>query len=83
MRGEDPIGGQDIIGPDARTLEAVYLGLRTTDGLRVDAAGKAVAAPWIAAGWAELRRDRLILTPTGWLRLDSLATAITPAGAVR
>ncbi|MCC7053645.1 MAG: radical SAM family heme chaperone HemW [Gemmatimonadaceae bacterium] len=81
MRGVDPVAGQETIGSEARGLEAAYLGLRTTDGLRLDAAGRAVAAPWIAAGWAVLSGDRLVLTPTGWLRLDTLANAITPASA--
>jgi hypothetical protein len=28
---------------------------------------------WRSAGWAEVQSNRIVLTPTGWLRLDSLA----------
>jgi hypothetical protein len=32
---------------------------------------------WIEAGWARLNGARLILSPAGWLRLDSLAADLT------
>ena len=81
--GDDPLGGSEIIGEGERTLEAVYLGLRTTQGLDIapDEIGQVRA--WLAAGWATLTGTRLVLTPLGWLRLDSLASALTPVRGLR
>lgn len=81
MAGVDPVAGSERIDDEARALERAYLGLRTRKGLRVDEAGKAVARQWVDAGWATLRGNLVTLTPSGWLRLDSLATAVTPATA--
>jgi hypothetical protein len=36
----------------------------------------ATVAGWVAAGWAEVERARLRLTPPGWLRLDVLAASV-------
>jgi len=33
--------------------------------------------PWTEAGWAAVEGDMLTLTPTGWLRLDAVASALT------
>jgi oxygen-independent coproporphyrinogen III oxidase len=81
--GDDPIGGREFIGAEQAQLEAVYLGLRTTEGLAVGPDEARQATTWISQGWAILDGDRLRLTPLGWLRLDSLATALTPASGVR
>lgn len=118
--GEDPVAGSEEIGPAEQAAEAVYLGLRTTDGLSISLNELKTVTPWIEAGWGEIRKDalsreagaprggveesgqvrvggrggagasgesrpeaaekavgRLVLTPTGWLRLDSLAAALT------
>lgn len=83
VRGDDPIGGSEFIGAEQARLEAVYLGLRTTEGLVVGPDEARQATTWISQGWAILDGDRLRLTPLGWLRLDSLAAALTPASGVR
>lgn len=83
LHGSDPIAGSDLIGADEHRTESVYLGLRTTAGLELAASEVDVVAPWLAAGWAVLDGNRIILTPLGWLRLDSLAGVLTPAGASR
>jgi oxygen-independent coproporphyrinogen-3 oxidase len=90
--GGDPEGGAERIGPEERVAEEVYLGLRTSDGLSVRQSELNTVTSWIEAGWGELRESaaepaaepaagstdrRLRLTPTGWLRLDSLAAALT------
>ncbi|HEX5581188.1 MAG TPA: hypothetical protein VFX39_06380, partial [Gemmatimonadaceae bacterium] len=62
-----------------RAAEEVYLGLRTVEGLPLRAGEVRITAPWIGAGWATLHDGVLRLTPTGWLRLDSLAAALTVA----
>ncbi|MGZ8376550.1 MAG: radical SAM family heme chaperone HemW [Gemmatirosa sp.] len=77
--GRDPIEGRETLDPDMRTAEAVYLGLRTTDGLVLAAADQPRTARWEAAGWAERTGDRLRLTAPGWLRLDALAADLTVA----
>lgn len=74
----DPVGELDPLDHDSRVTEAVYLGLRTTDGLLLaDEAEVAATRPWIEAGWAHADGRRLRLTPAGWLRMDALATALT------
>ena len=78
LAGHDPVAGSEPIGGQARLLETVYLGLRTNSGLRVGPREQAAVASWITAGWAILEGDRLVLTPSGWLRLDSLAALLTP-----
>ena len=76
-RGEDPIGGSETLDEENRTAEAVYLGLRTTRGIAIGAEERERVVPWVRAGWATLDGDRLVLTPLGWLRLDSLAADLT------
>ncbi|MFN9575347.1 MAG: radical SAM family heme chaperone HemW [Gemmatimonadota bacterium] len=73
----DPVEGSETLDAGARAAEAVYLGLRTRDGLALEPADVPVVAPWIAAGWAKVDGDRLRLTPEGWLRMDALAAALT------
>ena len=76
--GEDPIAGSESLEPDDVAAEDAYLGLRTHGGLRIDDAERGRVAAWIDQGWARLTEpDRLVLTPTGWLRLDALAASLT------
>lgn len=78
--GADPVVGCDPLDGDARETEAVYLGLRTRDGLAVRPEERSRIARWAKAGWAELdgvNRDHVRLTPAGWLRLDALAADLT------
>jgi putative oxygen-independent coproporphyrinogen III oxidase len=75
--GEDPIDGREMLDAINRAAEDVYLALRTRGGLRLTGAELVRAQPWIAAGWGTVRDDELVLTPSGWLRLDSLAADLT------
>lgn len=75
--GRDPMEGDEDIGPAERAAERVYLGLRTTSGLAATEEEFRFAARWIDEGWAERRGDALVLSATGWLRLDALAAALT------
>lgn len=81
-RGEDPVAGSERIGPAERVAEAVYLGLRTSDGLSISQSELKTVTAWVDAGWGALVPDavsggvRLRLSPAGWLRLDSLAAAL-------
>jgi len=72
--GNDPIDGGELLGAAEQEAERVYLGLRTSDGLVATEAELARSAAWVAQGWARHEAGRLVLTPTGWLRLDALAT---------
>ncbi len=75
--GADPMAGDEAIGPAEAAAERVYLGLRTTAGLRATAEEFRHASRYMEAGWAVRLHDRLVLTPTGWLRLDAIAAALT------
>lgn len=75
--GRDPIEGEEVLSPENRQAERVYLGLRTSAGLAATSSERLIARPWIESGWASLDGERLRLTPEGWLRLDALAAALT------
>ncbi len=77
--GRDPLEGRETLDEGMRAAESVYLGLRTTDGLVLDASEAGRASRWQEAGWAERVGDRLRLTAPGWLRLDALAADLTVA----
>jgi len=75
--GADPMEGDELLGPDERAAERVYLGLRTSSGLVATDDDFRIAVRWVEMGWARRVRDRLVLTPEGWLRMDALATNLT------
>ncbi len=92
--GKDPTAGSESLSPEQRRLERVYLALRTSEGLSQTHASslnqevleKAMGAGWMASTFhhpaprSPLPAPRLFLTPTGWLRLDQLAMALTTSG---
>ena len=74
----DPREGDERLTPANRLAETVYLGLRTGAGLAMQTGESSLVAPWRDAGWVTIGPDgRLRCTPRGWLRLDSLAAALT------
>jgi oxygen-independent coproporphyrinogen-3 oxidase len=75
--GADPLAGEESLGEAERTAEAVYLGLRTIDGLNLRQDEWMTVTAWIDAGWATRRGDVLVLSALGWLRLDALAASLT------
>lgn len=76
--GEAPTAGEETLDAAQRAAEAVYLGLRTTDGLEVTETDGPVIQPWLEAGWGRIAASgRLVLTAEGWLRLDALVAALT------
>jgi oxygen-independent coproporphyrinogen-3 oxidase len=76
--GFDPLEGAEQLNEGNRVAEQVYLGLRTDRGLRLSGTEFSRVERWIAAGWGILTGDdRLVLTPLGWLRLDTLAADLT------
>jgi len=76
-RGEGVSGGSEVLTEENRLAEKVYLGLRTRDGLPVSTRDRASAGQWSERGWATIDGDVVRLTSEGWLRLDSLAAALT------
>ena len=79
--GRDPVAGSEQLTPENRIAESVYLGLRTIDGLEISAHEADAVAAWFDAGWLEWvgggQNRRVRCTPTGWLRLDRLASDLT------
>lgn len=79
-RGESPVAGREILRPEQARLEALYLGLRTSEGIElpepVTPQLAATVSSWVAAGWAEVSGGRVTLTPRGWLRLDELTASL-------
>lgn len=88
--GQDPERGAERLSDENRVAETVYLGMRTIDGLRIDAREAAHVTRWMEEGWVTVSRDvhdpsfstaggmyRLTCTPMGWLRLDALAADLT------
>lgn len=75
--GKSAVEGSEVLSKENRNAERVYLGLRTVDGLIADKDELEMAKRWIAEGWAVENERTLVLTPTGWLRLDALASALT------
>ena len=75
--GGSVIEGAESLSEENRRFEEVYLGLRTRHGLAIATDEMNRIRTWELAGWAvvddPLESPRVRLTPTGWLRLDSLA----------
>jgi oxygen-independent coproporphyrinogen-3 oxidase len=71
--GRSSIAGEEILTDENRDAEEVYLGMRTRRGLQIVEAELDSVARWAEAGWADLDGLQVRLTPSGWLRLDSLA----------
>ncbi len=87
--GHDPRCGEERLSKANRVAEAVYLGLRTVDGLVIDGREAAHVTRWVEEGWVVVSPEvgatssggsggsRLACTPLGWLRLDALAADLT------
>lgn len=75
---QESVSGSEQLSSEQTEAEEVYLGLRTSTGLAIAHSEVEHLSPWINAGWATLGNDaRLRLTPSGWLRLDSIASDLT------
>ena len=73
----DPVEGAEELSAEQALAEEVYLGLRTDQGVQLEKSEVAGVAPWVDAGWARVEDSVVRLTALGWLRLDSLAVALT------
>ena len=74
--GGDPREAAEELTDAQVALEERYLGLRTDAGLPASQLAEPDRARWVAAGWASLDRERVRLTPEGWLRLDALVASL-------
>jgi len=79
--GRAPVESEEVLTPEQRELERVYLSLRTDAGVSLSAYPANRLTAWVAAGWARIARGHVRLTPEGWLRLDSLVRDLTGAPA--
>jgi len=77
LEGQDPVEGTESLDTDAVAIEQAYLGLRTSNGLGLNPANAGDFGRWKERGWAKIGDDRGYLTPSGWLRLDSLVADLT------
>jgi oxygen-independent coproporphyrinogen III oxidase len=74
--GIAPVGGRELLDDEAISLEELYLGLRTSDGLPSHRVPPPIRSRWEAEGWAESRAERVRLSAEGWLRLDALVATL-------
>jgi oxygen-independent coproporphyrinogen-3 oxidase len=74
--GKSPLEGREFLDAAAVTLEELYLGLRTSEGLARHRVPRSITSQWEAAGWATEAEERVRLTAEGWLRLDALVPAL-------
>lgn len=74
--GKSPLEGREFLDGAAVTLEELYLGLRTSEGLALHQVPAPVTSQWEQAGWATEAAGRVRLTAEGWLRLDALVPSI-------
>ena len=77
--GNDPVAGAENLTAGQLALEALYLGLRTIDGIDVSLIGAHGAAVdrWVEEGLAVRRGGRLVLTRSGLVMADHLTLALT------
>lgn len=78
--GRLPVAGGETLTPEQRRLEAVYLGLRTQDGLPLSALpcpDPALVTELQQAGLLRRDQDRLYLTREGLVVVDSLTLLLS------
>ena len=83
VAGRPAVDAEEVLTDEQRELESLYLALRTDAGIPLAALNRALppaAARWVEQGWAEIRDQRVVCTPEGWLRLDALVRDLTSVG---
>ncbi len=75
--GIDPIAGSERLTTEQLALEALFLGLRTANGVVWDEGDREIVRGWTDMGWAKVDGNRVKLTPEGWLRTNALVAALT------
>jgi len=77
--GRSAVESEEMLTAEQREMEAIYLGLRTAEGLPLAAASPRRPSPppqFAAQGWTFEADGRLKCTPEGWLRLDSIVAEL-------
>lgn len=77
LSGQDPVVGSEALEPAEVAIEEAYLGLRTAGGIPISGANASDFDRWRDRGWAVVVDGIGRLTPSGWLRLDSLVADLT------
>jgi putative oxygen-independent coproporphyrinogen III oxidase len=75
--GQAPVAGREELTGEQRRLEAIFLGMRTQNGVNLELVqqtpeGLAVVQELVEAGLAKVRKDRLIPTREGLVVADRL-----------
>jgi oxygen-independent coproporphyrinogen-3 oxidase len=73
--GRSAVESEEVLTEQQREIEAMYLGLRTLEGLPL-ASLRRLPPTFAARGWLEVQGGRVKCTPEGWLRLDSLVSEL-------
>ena len=84
LAGRSPEEARERIDDVAHRTERIWLGLRTSRGFAAPAAGSradALVRQWRRQGWVVVERERVHLTPEGWLILDELSVQLDALGA--
>jgi len=74
--GRSAVESEEVLTPEQQSLEAMYLGLRTVEGVALRRLSPPSAALAVEAGWVVEEGDRLCCSPEGWLRLDELVAKL-------
>ena len=70
--GRSVVESEETLTEEQRELEALYLGLRTVEGIP---SGDLRRPPASFGSWVVEHQGRLKCTPEGWLRLDSIVNS--------
>lgn len=80
--GRGARAASEVVGPDQARLEAIWLGLRTAEGLERRSLGPGQAElveRWDRQGWTVRDPNAVRLSLAGWLLLDRLAVDLDDA----
>ena len=82
MEAGNAVADSEVVDEEARWLERVWLGLRTSRGISRDDLtdnGKQLVETWRRGGWAAVEDGRVRLTTEGLLLLDRLSVELAAA----
>jgi oxygen-independent coproporphyrinogen-3 oxidase len=74
------VEAEEVLTEEQRELERLYLSLRADAGMPLADLHRPLPTStdqWLQQGWVQIRDQRLICTPEGWLRLEALVHALT------